>query len=46
MKKYPDIKSSKYKKKKSSKYRHEPKASLYTLKESTFQREWLGVKIE
>lgn len=39
MKKYPDIKSSKY-------HCHEPKASLYILEESTFQREWLGVKRE
>ena len=39
MDKYPNTESSKY-------CCHEPKSSLYTLEESTLQREWLGVKRE
>ena len=39
MEKYPNTESSKY-------CCHEPKSSLYTLEESTLQREWLGVKRE
>lgn len=36
---YPNTESSKY-------GCHEPRASLHTLKESTLEREWLGVKKE